>query len=145
MDWLILMGVITSMGMGEGKYSPSLEVRARSEHFELAGRFDLSSKVESRMGWIGSIRSTYTISFLRLGMAAIHRDGGLWTKNSLWGEVGVGIWKGAIDGRIALLGDTNKELGVRVRIPIGNHLEWEGQILSHSTGIGKTTSLSFTF
>lgn len=145
MDWITAIGVLASMGLGEAQFSPSIELRVGSQHFEYTGRFELSRKIESNAGWIGSSRLVGSFGPCRLGASGVYREGGLWTKKTGWAEVGFALGPTTLDLRKAVVGDTNQEVALRATWRIHKNLEWEGQLVRHGQGLGKTSSLSILF
>lgn len=140
----IFVGALASQGLGEQKVSPLAGLELDSRSVRLEARFDASHKVESGKGWIGSATATGKYNALRLGAAVVHRDGGVWQKDTLWIEPGFQVGPAELSYRQSVYGATEREQGVRLRLELGRWAQGEAQAIRHHQGdVGFTAALMF--
>jgi hypothetical protein len=110
-----LVGLMASGGLGEGKLAPYIEQRANVWPFRLSAQGELSHKVESGRGYrLGADAEWFGPVVLSASFR--HRDGGDWTKHSLW--LGAGI--GGERNRLTL----RREMGHQQTFVLTNVLSW---------------------
>ncbi len=137
----LFIGALASQGLGEQRVSGLAALEAGVSRVHVSARFDSSRKVESGRGWIGTAEVQGRAGALRLGVAAVHREAGTWSKRTLWAEPGVAWGPVEVALRGAVAGDTAGERGGRVRLTWGR-LRYEGQVLRHHGGAwGRTSAL----
>jgi hypothetical protein len=138
----LLAGPLSSSGLGEQRLSGAVAVEVYSGPFEVSLRYDSARKIESGDGWIGTAAGAVSFGPARLGGAYVHRDGGLWTKDTFWLEPGAQVGAVTVTLRAAVAGQTEREYGARVRVDLSSHVGAEAQLLRHHDGqLGKTAFL----
>jgi hypothetical protein len=141
-DVSLLAGPLSSAGLGEQRLSGAVAVEAVSGPFEVALRYDSARKVESGAGWIGTASAAVTLGPARLGGAFVHRDGGVWSKDTFWLEPGAQAGPVTLTLRAAVAGQTEREYGARMRLDLHPRMGAEFQALRHHDGqFGKTAFL----
>jgi hypothetical protein len=143
-DVSLLAGPLSSDGLGEQRFSGAVAVEVSHGPFDVALRYDSARKIESGAGWIGSVHGAVEVGALRLGGAFVHRDGGVWAKDTFWLEPGAQAGPVTVTLRAAVAGQTEREYGARVRLDADRRLGAEVQVLRHHDGqFGKTAFLFF--
>jgi hypothetical protein len=140
----LLIGALASQGLGEQRGSAVAQVRLDGARWTVGVRYDSARKIESGAGWIGTVDAGARLGVFRLGGALVHRDGGAWTKRTWWAEPGVSAGPLEVTVRAAVAGQTEREIGVRLRLDVGRYVQMEGLALRHHDGAwGMTMAASF--
>jgi hypothetical protein len=142
-DVSLLAGPLSSGGLGEQPLSGAVAVEAVSGPFEIALRYDSARKIESGAGWIGTASAAVAVGWARLGGAFVHRNGGAWSKDTLWLEPGAQAGPVTVTLRAAVAGQTEREYGARMRLDLHPRMGAEFQALRHHDGQVGVTALLF--
>lgn len=150
-------GITASQGLGEGRFSGTVLMRADSKRTRIEASWDSADKVVpgSSAGWIGGIGGDYLAKHIFVGLAYRHRDGGTWTKNRAWASGGLRHrWENA-EGRLTLasaLSSRDRETKVSASLlwylnaswglePVVSALYYDQGAASPNRRWGTTTSL----
>jgi hypothetical protein len=111
----LLVGLMLSQGMGEGRLAPYAEARFDADRLRLSVQGEPSRKVESGRGYrLGADAEFY--GPLIVGAGYRYRNGGAWAKSGAWASVGVG------DRRARLV--LRRELGLNRTTSLTATLGW---------------------
>lgn len=139
----LLVGALASHGLGEQRLSGLAALELDSRHLRASARWDGAHKVESGAGWIASGSLMWKMGALGLGGSFVHRDGGTWSKDTVWVEPGAAIGPVEVTLRASVAGDTERERGAAVRIDLGRRVQWQALAMRHHAGqIGYTSALA---
>jgi hypothetical protein len=82
------LGLVLSSGMGEQPASFGSFLRC-GETVRVQAFGDTSNKIESGAGWIAGADVDVRFGHFLIGAGYHHRNGGPWTKDSVWGRAGL--------------------------------------------------------
>jgi hypothetical protein len=86
---VVMMGVTSSGGLGESRVAPDFAIGADLSRVHLTAFASPSNKIESGGGWVAGSDADVRLGRGALAGIGFHRrNGGTWTKDSLWVRAG---------------------------------------------------------
>lgn len=140
----VLLGATYSTGLGEKPWAPYAEMRVSRGGWRVAGQGELSQKLPGG-GYRLGLDLERQVGPMVVLAAYRHRDGGAWTKRTLWGGLGVGVGdvRLVVRRELPLREDGNETTSATLTLARGP-VEWQGAAYSYRPTYGGPRELGAT-